>query len=325
MKILLRKINHRFYIIYLKYIRHPWEGYKFRKKANLTYIDILPKNANYYLCIVAIFRGEDDYLEEWIGFNKLMGVEHFILYDNGLDPNSKVLLQKYIDDGSVTHILFPDIDGLRDGKHADTLSIQQLAYADCIIRFRKKFKYLLQLDIDEFLFPIMHNSITEILKEFDDSKLSRIEVNWTNFGDSGYNKKPNGLVIENFIKTGINIVNQTVKSISNSKYLSRRFVYTNVHRFSHRFSIIDMITKAFIGYPFVIKGKKANNLFQLNHYITKSKEEYSQKLRINKKGYMVGKETDEMYIELNKKYNEIKNTEISRFVPILKSLIVDIK
>lgn len=318
---MIRRITRRFYITYLKFIRHPWEGYKYRKKANLSETDILPANSFYYLGLVAIFRGEDDYLVEWIEFHKMMGVEHFILYDNGLEKSSQVLLKPYIEKGLVTHIPFPDISGLRDGRHADTLSIQQMAYADFIKKFRHHFKYILQLDIDEFLFPKSHNSITEILNKYDDSKLARIELNWTNFGDSGHVTKPSGLVITNFTKSDNNVDTITVKSISNTRYLSQRFAYTNVHRFSHRFTLKDLFTKLFLGYPQIIKGKTANDLFQLNHYITKSKEEYQRKLKVNQGGYMVGEETEAKFIKLNKQFNKVENRAISRFAPKLKKII----
>lgn len=316
-----RRITRRFYITYLKFIRHPWEGYKYRKKANLPETDILPANSFYYLGLVAIFRGEDDYLVEWIEFHKMMGVEHFILYDNGLEKSSQVLLKPYIEKGLVTYIPFPDISGLRDGRHADTLSTQQMAYADFIKRFRRHFKYILQLDIDEFLFPKSHNSITEILNKYDDSKLAGIEINWTNFGNSGHITKPSGLVIENFTKADSNIEPNTVKSISKTRYLSKRFAYTNVHRFSHRFTLKDLFTKLFLGYPQTIKGKSANDLFQLNHYITKSKEEYLAKGQKFKKGWQTGKKTEELYTKLNNKFNQVENTNILRFLTELSKSI----
>ena len=318
---MFQKIKRKVYVAYLKLIRHPWEGYKYGKKVNLHDNDILLANSFYNLGLVAIFRDEDDYLVEWIEFHRMMGVDHFILYDNGLEKSSQVLLKSYIEKNIVTHILFPDIQGLRDGRHADTLSIQQMAYADFIKRFRHHFNYILQLDIDEFLFPKSHNSITEVLNEYDDSKLASIEINWTNFGDSGHLTKPNGLVIKNFTKSGSNVVPQAIKSIANTRYLSLRFIYTNVHRFSHRFTIMDVFTKLFLGYPQIIKGKNANDLFQLNHYITKSKEEYLRKLKINKYGYMTDIETEENFIKLNNQFNKVENRTIFRFVPKLKRIL----
>jgi hypothetical protein len=115
------------------------------------------------------------------------------------------------------------------------------------------------------------------------------------------------------------VVPQTVKSISNSRYLSLRFAYTNVHRFSHRFSLKGLFTKLILGYPKVIKGDAANELFQLNHYISKSKEEYLRKLKINKVGFMTGEETEENFIRLNMQFNQVENTNILRFLTKLSN------
>jgi len=318
---MLKKIIRRFHIKYLKFIRHRWEGFKYRKIAELPDTDILQIDSFYYLGLVAILRGEDDYLVEWIEFHKMMGVNHFILYDNGLEKSSGLILHPYIERGIVTHIPFSNIPGLKDGRHADTLSLQQLAYADCIIRFRHHFQYLLQLDIDEFLFPKNHKTISEVLKSCNEDKISRIDVNWTNFGSNGHEAKPTGLVIENFTKSAESIVNSTVKCIVNTKYLSIQHMYSNVHRFSLRVSFKDIITKFLYGYPYILKGKNANNLFQLNHYITKSKKEFLDKGGKFKNGWQTGKKTKELYYKLNSQFNQIENTAILKFLPQLTKSI----
>lgn len=44
-----------------------------------------------YLSIGAIFKDEAPYLAEWIEFHRLVGVEHFFLYDN-LSTDEKSML-----------------------------------------------------------------------------------------------------------------------------------------------------------------------------------------------------------------------------------------
>ncbi len=314
---MLRILARKIYVSFLKYIRHRLEGYQYRKKAGLSSIDVLPINSFSNLGLVAIFKAEDDYLVEWIEFHRMMGVDHFILYDNGLEKSSQAILKPYCKKGIVTHIPFPDIPGLRDGKHADTLSIQQLAYGDFILRFSHYFKYILQLDIDEFLFPKSHNTIQDVLNHYNNSHLEKIEINVTNFGDNGHLTKPSGLVIENFTKSGNCVVPRVVKSVSSTKYLSKVYAHTSVHRFSHRFSIKNMLTKLFFRYPIIVKGKTANNLFQLNHYITKSKEEFLTKGEKYKIGWQYGKKNANLYTELNRQYNMVDNHTILRYLPNL--------
>jgi hypothetical protein len=76
-----------------------------------------------------------------------------------------------------------------------------------------------------------------------------------------------------------------------------------------------------LGYPRIIKGKVANDLFQLNHYITKSKEEFLAKGQKFKKGWQTGKKTIELYINLNSQFNQNENTNILRFLPQLSTSI----
>ena len=40
------------------------------------------KEYKYTICICGIFRNEGKYLDEWIKFHLLIGVEHFYLYNN---------------------------------------------------------------------------------------------------------------------------------------------------------------------------------------------------------------------------------------------------
>lgn len=318
---MLNLIKQKTTIAYLKLLKHPVEGRRLRKLSVLPTSDVALPKKFYFLGIVAIFKGEDDYLVEWIEFHKMMGVQHFILYDNGLEKSTRKILNPYIKSNLVTHILLPHIEGSREGRHIHTASTQQVAYADAIIRFRNNFQYLLQLDIDEFLFPKSHSSITEVLNKYDDKKLARIEVNWTNFGNNGHINKPDGLVIENFTKSGRGTIPNTVKSISNTRYLSRFFIYTNIHRFSHRITIKDIFTKLFCGFPIIIKGNDSNKLFQLNHYITKSKEEFLAKNQKFKKGWQTGKKTLELYNKLNHKFNTIENSNVLRFLSKLRNIL----
>ena len=95
-----------------------------------------PKQPVFLACVV-ICRGEEDYLIEWIEFHRMMGVEHFFVYDNGLQPATKELLKPYIADRLVSHIPFADVnwpDLRSDWFDYHRPSIQELAYGHCITR-----------------------------------------------------------------------------------------------------------------------------------------------------------------------------------------------
>ena len=312
------------------FVHHP-QSRKIRKIYGLSNADILPKNEKYFLSIVAIFKGEDSYLLEWIEFHRLMGVEHFFLYDNGEELSSAELLEPYKQSGIVTHIPFPHRKGLKDKDNKiDTLTIQQLAYGDCLLRFRTHLQYLIQLDVDEFIFPASKkvDNIVSLLKNLKEKNTKGIEINWTLFGNNGHKSKPPGLVLANYTRTAndlaaIKLVN--VKSIGNVNYISKKYQFSNVHRFIYRFSVKDIINRIHTGNPNVIRGDAASQLFQINHYKIKSREEFLNKKNIYSDGWLDDRDYRGLFDNFNNQLNQADNFNILRFVPDLKSRLVKLQ
>ena len=56
-----------------------------------------------YLSVVAIMKNECAYMNEWIDYHKLVGVERFYLSDNESDDNTCEILKPYIQDGTVVY------------------------------------------------------------------------------------------------------------------------------------------------------------------------------------------------------------------------------
>ena len=55
-----------------------------------------------YLVACAIFRDEAPFLAEWIAFHRLVGVDHFFLYDNGSQDEPESVLAPFLAEGCVT-------------------------------------------------------------------------------------------------------------------------------------------------------------------------------------------------------------------------------
>jgi hypothetical protein len=128
-----------------------------------------PKKYNLSLC--ALFKSESSYLKEWIEYHKLIGVDHFYLYNNGnLDEHRKVLAP-YIRSKTVTLIQWPDLQGpLKNDDAIWSLSTQVSAYENAAKwKALHDTKWLLFLDIDEFLVPCSDSKITDILRKYEDS------------------------------------------------------------------------------------------------------------------------------------------------------------
>jgi hypothetical protein len=60
-----------------------------------------------YLTLATMMKNQRRWLREWIEFHLMIGVEHFIVYDNESTDHPLEILQHYIDQGLVTYIPWP--------------------------------------------------------------------------------------------------------------------------------------------------------------------------------------------------------------------------
>src|SRR6187431_1294722 len=59
------------------------------------------KNYKYTVCLCGIFKNEAKFLDEWIQFHLVVGIDHFYLYNNNSDDNYYEILKPYIEKGFV--------------------------------------------------------------------------------------------------------------------------------------------------------------------------------------------------------------------------------
>ncbi len=143
-------------------------------------------DAKYYVSICAMFRDEDKYLKEWIEFHRIVGIEHFYLYNNCSNDGYAEVLKPYIENGIVTIIDWPYEKG------------QMKAYRDCISKYSKDNNWLGFIDLDEFVVPNKMDDIKLFLEQY--RKYASVVLYWRYFGSSGImDRDENKLVIEDFI------------------------------------------------------------------------------------------------------------------------------
>ena len=224
------------------------------------------------LAFILIAKNEAPYIEEWINFHHKQGASHFIIYDNESTDNLHEVLKPYIERGLVTY-------------HVIKGRCRQCdAYNMAINDYGRKFKYMAFLDADEFLF-IRNNTIGVgggyNLYEFIDGLIAShknaggIGVNWCIFGSAGHITKPEGGVLENYTMRSENDfrANFHIKTICDPM---RVFHYGHCHFPTYRrgFYSIDE-NGGIVRGPFT--SKVSFRLIRINHYFTKSKEEYKAK------------------------------------------------
>ncbi len=221
---------------------------------------VLPK---VYVAIAAILKNEAPYIKEWIEYHKIIGIERFYLYDNASSDNVLEILQPYINDGTVIY------------RYIAQSKMQVPVYKDAIYYYKNDTRWLALIDLDEFIVPVEYDNIKDFLKNYE--KYPAVGINWLLFDSSGHETKPGGLVIENFTRVDYdNSSNLHIKSIVNPKKV---FDLCNPH-----YCIYKMAKKAVNENFKPINGAFAKELsinkIRINHYFTKSKEEYLKRLAL---------------------------------------------
>lgn len=125
----------------------------------------------YNLSICAIFKNEAKYLKEWVEYHRVVGVDHFYLYNIGSSDAFKKVLNPYVNEGIVTLINWPVYVGELNEEEAYkwSLAVQIPAYENVIKgRATHETKWLVFIDVDEFLVSPKTNSLIDILDQYDD-------------------------------------------------------------------------------------------------------------------------------------------------------------
>jgi hypothetical protein len=130
----------------------------------------------YELAVVSMFHNCAPYIKEWVEYHRLLGVDHFWLYDDDSTDDWELELAPFIDSGLV------EVFYWHAGKPDWTIG-QIKAFQDGLKRGVGIAKWVTLLDQDEFILPMKDKSITECLeKRF--SHAAAIYVNWRHFGTS---------------------------------------------------------------------------------------------------------------------------------------------
>lgn len=227
--------------------------------------------ASHKVSLCAVFRDEGEILKEWIEFHKIVGVEHFYLYNNFSADNYKEILAPYIRDGTVT---------LTDWPYERQ---QMAAYKHCAENYRHESKWIGFIDLDEFVVPNGRNqTIYDFLRGFE-CKASFVVMYWKYFGSSGLvERKKSKLVTESFTSCWYKYANI-------GKYFwNTRFSYDAASRHQTGYMHLRWGGARGVSLPpmnefgryclfGLNKGAREDFPIQINHYVIKSFNEYREK------------------------------------------------
>jgi len=292
----------------------------------------------YNLAVCAIFQNEGRFLKEWLEFYRLIGVEHFYLYNNYSTDNYAEILKPYIDAGIVDCIDWPySQEGVVQGGTEMTANqilseqhctnsipgrvrgvAQVLAYNHCLDNTQGKVKWLIFIDIDEFLFPVKCNSLQEFLKDYEE--FGAVCATWIHFGTSNIDRIPdNTLLIESLVMREI-ITEQTqsyVKSIVQPDKVKTVHIHTAIEFYPNYFQVNPDKIK-FEG-PCQPVSKTTDKL-RINHYWPRDKQ-FLYDHKIARQYFCYKNYSKKWVLQQAASMNKLEDLTIQKYVDKLKKII----
>ncbi|MBS7566153.1 glycosyltransferase family 2 protein [Mucilaginibacter sp. Bleaf8] len=247
-----------------------------------------------YVAICCIVKNENLYFDEWIDYHTQIGVSHFYVYDNESVVPAAVTLAKYIKAGMVT---VTEIKGKEK---------QTTAYGMCLKTYGADCRWIAFIDVDEYIVPkTMNGSLPEFLLSYE--KFAALGISWLVFGSNGYEKKPDGLQVNNYTKRSLKThsENDHIKSIVQPKFVVSPG--TDPHHFVYqkkKFCVNENFER--------INGARVlhtSNKIQINHYFLRSLEEFKRKIGRGRADLDVPRKLNEFY-EIDKDANVIVDEAI---------------
>ena len=156
---------------------------------------------NESVAIVAILKHEGEFVEEWIAYHRLLGVDHFVLYDNDTRQTLRTLLAPYCDYVKV-------VDWADGGMNLQGRNPQTRAYKHALSETHCA--WIAFIDVDEFIVLRKNGTLGEFLVNFRDAEA--VLLSWHVFGHNGYFDNPPGLISELLVRRRLRPGGQ-VKSI----------------------------------------------------------------------------------------------------------------
>lgn len=228
------------------------------------------RKKKYQVSLCLIFYNEGPYLKEWIEYHKIIGIDHFYLYNHESTDNSMEILQPYIESGLVDVILWKDRIG------------QMTAYIDCANKHRFDSEWIGFIDTDEFIVPIEDNNIKDFLNKF--KHRGSVLINWKCFGYNGkLTRNKNSLITEDFTQTSKKY-NQLGKCFWNTRFAYKDNAPEDMMQIHYLHTIgengkvyplvncFDIVCNE--EYQFAFKDVFP---IQINHYMHKSYNEYCER------------------------------------------------
>lgn len=285
--------------------------------GHLKMVDKLLDKPKYYIALVAPFRNEDRFLKEWIEYHKMLGVEHFYLFNHLSTDNYKQVLEPYIKSGLVD--LY---DLTQDAKTLDAWNIIQTdAYTKIAHDVKDIVEWLVVIDTDEFIVPIVDKDLPTLLRKYD--KYAALSINWRIFGTNNIQRIPGDKLLIESILYSSQDRDLHVKTIVKPRFVYR---YSNPH-FADLLDGYGQVTEDYEYFRGPLLPEESRKIVRINHYWARDNE-FFENTKL-KRAHMVEKilsneekqkKIDEL-IKTNQAASVQYDDSILKFVPNLRKIM----
>jgi glycosyltransferase involved in cell wall biosynthesis len=249
------------------------------------------------LAVCGFFKNEALYLREWIEFYRLLGVERFYLYNNGSTDQYLEVLRPYVEKGIVwLHRWRTPFGHVKGFNH-------------CLQHYGESHRWIAFVDIDEFLFPSVGDSLLTLLSEYE--SFGGLAVHWVVFSTSGHILRPTGPVVLEYTRSQ-GEGNRHVKLVVRPECVEQ-FTGTHTAKFKPGWFAVNE-NKEKVSGPY---SPPTIDRVRINHYWTRSVEDFILRKVPNGISDSKAKRTVDQLFRAERKYSSVKDTVIQRFLPRL--------
>ena len=233
---------------------------------------------NKVIAICAILKDEHQYLKEWIEYHLSIGVTCIYLYEDVTSITHIDIVKNYNNVYLASISDFIDID--------NCLEKQRDVYNKFILTYRETIDYAFFIDLDEYVTfgdGYCIDDLTNICDEMGGGLL----LPWKHFGANEYIDNPHLPVLDTYKKE---VYIKFPKNPNGCKLLSKSFANIKEGRMKHIH--IHSNAKPIVPYD-------SENLYQMcwiNHYITKSWEEWCNRIFVRGQNESLIRRIDEFFI-----------------------------
>jgi hypothetical protein len=222
-----------------------------------------------YLTLGSMIRNVENYVQEWLTFYHIIGVERFVLILHQCEDKTEQKILELPFRKKINIHYYKDI-----GHKNQYLPVH--AYRFIHDKYGEFTKWMLFIDSDEFYFGTVEDFLPDILERYEE--FGGLSAHWLAFGSNGHVLRPKELSIEAFIRRkpdnhpshrGVKTAYQPSKIVT---VCSSHIQITKPPTVREHFDTIDMNT-------WYVNAPPTYDIVRCNHYYTRSMEDWVQRVK----------------------------------------------